>query len=221
MGVPSNLCRSIQLAKDGMVWLSIWSWAALSSIYSLTSPPHTIYCIFWMLVWSFLPGFIHYLLKLPMNGCRGCCTHEFYESGLRLPLPPWCGGIARHEGNLDRIEWYLELLGLHVCLLYSRSLFRDPAGFSAVVEFVVVGSVTGIPSHMVFRHAWRDSNRAWFEILHLLAAAFPIVEMLKPMVHIWQIDDMERHIRHCSKTRVPRYIQNILRVKGRAVWWGR
>jgi hypothetical protein len=42
----------------------------------------------------------------------------------------------------------------------SRSLFRDSIDLSVVVEFVIVGSVTCMPAHRVFRHTWRDSNRA-------------------------------------------------------------
>ena len=37
-----------------------------------------------------------------------------------------------------------------------RSLFRDFIGLLVVVDFVVVGSVTGMPAHRVFRHTWRD-----------------------------------------------------------------
>jgi hypothetical protein len=40
----------------------------------------------------------------------------------------------------------------------SRSLFRDFIGLSVVVDFVMVGSVTCMPAHRVFRHTWRDNT---------------------------------------------------------------
>jgi hypothetical protein len=40
----------------------------------------------------------------------------------------------------------------------SRSLSRDSINLSVVVEFVMVGSVTCMPAHRVFRHTWRDSK---------------------------------------------------------------
>jgi hypothetical protein len=44
-------------------------------------------------------------------------------------------------------------------VLQLRSLIRDLVGLPAVVDFVVVGSVTGMPPRRVFRHTWRDSIR--------------------------------------------------------------
>ena len=34
-----------------------------------------------------------------------------------------------------------------------------------MVDFVVVGSVTGMPAHRVFRHMWRDSSTIKLAIL--------------------------------------------------------
>jgi hypothetical protein len=42
--------------------------------------------------------------------------------------------------------------------LGSKSPFRDYLGFLGVVDFVVVGSIAGMPPHRVFRHTWRDST---------------------------------------------------------------
>ncbi|KAF2818269.1 hypothetical protein CC86DRAFT_169661 [Ophiobolus disseminans] len=42
--------------------------------------------------------------------------------------------------------------------LQSRFLSRDSLGLLAVLDFVVVGSVTGMPPRRVFRHTWRDSS---------------------------------------------------------------
>ena len=50
--------------------------------------------------------------------------------------------------------------------MLPRSLSRDFMGVSVVDDFVVVGSVTGMPPRRVFRHTWRDSTALAIQKLH-------------------------------------------------------
>jgi hypothetical protein len=54
-----------------------------------------------------------------------------------------------------------------------RSLFREYLRLTVVVDFVVVGSIAGMPPRTVFRHTWRDSMQS--DVGHRIASKEPTV----------------------------------------------